>query len=64
MGDKAREVSQSKEGFVNLGDDFRFCPMGNGKSLINFKQQSEMITFAFLNDDSGNRMRTLKEEDL
>lgn len=52
MGDEAREVSQSKEALWDLVMilDF-FSPMGNGKSLLNFKQESEMITFAFLNDN-------------
>lgn len=53
MGDEAREVSQSKEGFIGLGNDFVFCTLGNRKSLITFKQKNKMITFAFLNDNSG-----------
>lgn len=53
MGDEAREVSQSKEAFISLGNDFVFCTLGNKKSLITFKQKSKMITFAFLNDNSG-----------
>lgn len=53
MGDEAREVSQNKEGFMSHGNDFIFCPLGNRKSLITLKQKSKMITFAFLNDNSG-----------
>lgn len=32
-----------------ISDVFYF-PMGNEKLLINFKQESEMITFVFLNN--------------
>lgn len=39
MGDKAREVSPDQGRLVRLGDDLRFCPMGNGQSLVNFKQE-------------------------
>lgn len=53
MGDEAREISQNKEGFMSLRNDFVFCPLGNRMSLITFQQKNKMITFKFLNDNSG-----------
>lgn len=49
MGDEVRELSH------NLG----FCPMGNGKSLINFKQNSELITFVILDNSGYNKENSL-----
>lgn len=49
MRDEVREVSPGQgRRFVSCGDDFRICPVQNGKSLVNFFSMSEMITFACL----------------